>query len=208
MPIGDEAEFSQAILEEAQEEADHTVDLARREAERILAGARDELEKIYIAESPQAKTQQAATRHNQIIASAELEARRKILLVQERYIQQVQEQVQERLRQLRSGEQYPRVLQSLIQQGLQELEGDTFDVLVAEEDRKFVTSTMLQELQQETGKIVHLSEHTQDGITGAIIQRADQRVVCDNSFQAIMRREQTPIRLLIAKTLFGERDYE
>jgi vacuolar-type H+-ATPase subunit E/Vma4 len=128
--------------------------------------------------------------------------------VQEQYIQQVQEQVQERLRQFRNDKQYPHVLQSLIQQGLQELEGDTFDVLVATEDRTLVTSTMLQELQQETGKIVNLSEHTPDGITGAIIQRTDQRVVCDNSFQAIIQREQTPIRLLIARTLFGERDYE
>ncbi len=222
MSIGQETDFSQAILDEAREEADGVVDLARREAERILEGAREELEAIYIAESPQAQKQQASTRYNQIIASAELETRRRALLAQEDVIQQVLEQVRERLQQLRTDERYPNILRALILQGLQELEGETFEALVAPEDRKFVTPALLNELQQHTGKRVSLAEKTPDGptgdfdsmvgdfdsIVGAIVQRADLRVSCDNTFQAIIQREQAPIRLLIAESLFGETDYE
>jgi vacuolar-type H+-ATPase subunit E/Vma4 len=49
-----------------------------------------------------------------------------------------------------------------------------------------------------------LSEQSQTGITGAIIQRIDKRVLCDNSFQAILQRQQNELRLLIAQELFGE----
>jgi V/A-type H+-transporting ATPase subunit E len=206
MSIGQETDFSQAILEEAKEEADSIVSLARREAERILDGAREELEKIYIAESPQAKKQQAAIRYNQIIASAELEARRKILLAQESFIQEVQSQVHDRLQRLREDEQYPHILQALIRQGLRELEGEEFEVLVAPEDRHLLTADVLKALKKATGKTVSLAESSQEGITGAIIQRTDKRVLCDNSFQAIIQREQAPIRLRIAGELFGQ-DY-
>lgn len=204
MSIGNEADFSQAILDEAQQEADGILNLARREAERILEGAHEELEKIYIAESPQAQQQQAATRYHQIVAAAELEARRTILQTQEQYIQQAQATVRERLQALRNEERYPEVLCALIRQGLNELEGDEFAVGVAPEDVPLVTDDMLTSLHEQTGKRATLADTPRDGITGAIITRADQRVVCDNSFQAIMDREQNAIRLLIATALFGD----
>ncbi len=206
MSIGDEADFSKSILEEARQEADGILDLARREAERILQGAREELDKIYIAESPQAKKQQAATRQNQIIAAAELESRRTILLSQEEFIQRVQEQVRNRLEEFRRDQAYAQILQTSILQGLQELEGDAFEVCVAPQDRPLVTAAMLNMLQQQSGKSVTLAEETRDGMIGAFVQRVDGRVVCDNSFQAVMQREQASIRLLIAGSLFGETD--
>jgi vacuolar-type H+-ATPase subunit E/Vma4 len=204
MPLEDEANFSQAILEEATQEAEEIVDRARREAERILDSAREELDQIYLAESPQTVTQKAKTRYNQIIATAELETRKQKLLTQERLITEVQKRVKDRLFQIRSESRYSDHLVSLIHQGVTELEGDTFEVIVAPEDRDLVTNKMLTRLQKKTGKTVVLSEHSQAGITGAIIQRVDKRVLCDNSFQAILQRQQNELRLLIAQELFGK----
>ncbi len=204
MLVEAEADFSQAILEEAKQEADGIVDLARREAERILDGARAELDQIYATESPHVKKQQAQTRYNQIVSAAELEIRRQKLLTQERLIAEVQKQVKERLLQIQNDPRYPDILVSLICRGLTELEGDAFEVIVAPEDRHLVTDEMLTGLREETKETVILSEQSQEGITGVIIQRTDKRVMCDNSFQAILHRQQDELRLLIAQELFGE----
>jgi vacuolar-type H+-ATPase subunit E/Vma4 len=204
MLVEDDTDFSQAILEETKQEAEEIVDRARREAERIFDGARAELDQIYLAESPHAKKQQAQTRYNQIISAAELEVRRQKLLAQERLIAEVQEQVKERLLQARNDPRYPDILVSLIRRGIAELEGETFEIIVAPEDSHLVTDMMLGELCEETGKIITLSKQSQTEITGAIIQRADKRVMCDNSFQAILQRQQNELRLLIAEGLFGE----
>ena len=67
---------------------------------------------------------------------------------------------------------------------------------------------MLSQLRKDTGKTVALDEKSREGVVGAIIQRVDRRVSCDNSFQAIMQREQHDIRLVIATELFGEAEYE
>lgn len=204
MPVEDDTDFSHVILEEAKQEAEEIVDRARREAERILDGARAELDQIYLTEAPQTATQKAKMRYNQIIAAAELETRKQKLLTQEQLIAEVQKRVKERLLQLRNDSGYSAILASLIHQGLIELEGDTFETIVAPEDRELVTDEMLTTLRQETGKTIMLSEQAQAGIVGTIIQRADKRVLCDNSFQAILQRRQNELRLLIAQELFGE----
>jgi vacuolar-type H+-ATPase subunit E/Vma4 len=204
MPVVDETDFSQAVLEEAKQEAEEIVDRARREAERILEGAREELDKIYIAESPQTRKQQAITHYNQIVSAAELETRRKILLAREQYIQEVQEQIKAQFWQLRNEQHYARLLWGLIRDALLKIEGEAFEVIVAPEDRELVTQQELNALCEQTGKTVTLSKRSHEGITGAIIQRVDQRVRCDNSLQAILQREQHTVRLLIAQELFGE----
>jgi vacuolar-type H+-ATPase subunit E/Vma4 len=196
-------DFSHAVLEEAQQEAEGIVNLARREAERILESARAELDQVYLSESPQEKKLKAKTRYTQIVAAAELEAQRQLLLSQERMIAEVQQRVKERLPQIRNDSRYAEILMSLIRQGLTELDGSTFKVLVAPEDRQLVTDEMLTRLHEETGKTVQLSEQSQAGLIGAIIQRTDGRVMCDNSFQAILQRQQDEIRLLIAQELFA-----
>lgn len=204
MPIDDEMDFSQAILREAEQEADDIVNLAQREAERILDTARAELDQVYIAESPQAKTQKAKTRYNQIIAAAELEAQRQILLSQEQIITEVQKRVKAWFLRIRTESQYSDILVFLIRKGLTELDGDAFEIIVASEDRKLVTAEMLDRLREETGKPAVLSEQSEAGIAGAIIQRVDKRVICDNSFQAILQRQQNELRALIAQELFTE----
>ena len=76
MPVEDTTEFSQAILQEAQQEAAEIVGRARREAEHIRANAQAELDQVYLAGSSSEKTQRANLRYNQIVAAAELRAQR------------------------------------------------------------------------------------------------------------------------------------
>jgi vacuolar-type H+-ATPase subunit E/Vma4 len=197
-------DFSHAVLEEAKQEAEGIVNLAKHEAEHILDGARAELDQVYLSESPQEKKMKAKMRYTQIVAAAELEAQRQLLLGQERFVNDVRQRVKERLLHIRQEAHYAEILIALIRQGLSELDGSMFEVIVAPEDRPLVTDAMLKTLQAETGKTVQLAEHSQAGISGAIIHSVDGRAICDNSFQAILQRQQEDLRLLIAQELFGD----
>ena len=203
MPLDTEMDFSQAVLDEAKQEAENIIELARREAERILDGARDELEQEVQQKSPQTATQMAKTRYKQLVASAELEARKQELLAQERLIADVKNQVAERLIALRQDAAYPALLERLILDGLDSLDGEYFDVLVAPEDRELIDEAFLETLQKKSTRKLVLSADSVPGITGVIIQREDGRVQCDNSLQGLLQQREDEIRRVIANTLFG-----
>ena len=204
MPLDTDMDFSQAVLDEARQEAENIIELAKREAERILEGAREELDQETRKESPQAATQMAKTRYKQLVASAELEARKEGLLAQEQLISQVKNQVEDALLALRNDAGYPALLERLICEGLESLDGERFDILVAEEDRERIDAPFLEKLQKKTTRSLALSDKSIPGITGAIIQRADGRVQCDNSLQGILQQREDEIRRVIAKSLFGD----
>ena len=204
MPVETETDFSQAILDEARQEAEGMIDLAKREAERILEGAREELEQAYQTESPKARTQIAKTRYKQIIAAAELESRKHYLLNQERLIATVWQQIADQLRDARTDVSYPNLLKRLIREGISVLDGEQFEIIVAQEDRHVMTQDFLQELSEQAAAKLSLAEISESEMTGVIIQRADKRVRCDNSLLGILQRQEHVIRLEIAQRLFGE----
>ncbi|GAK55006.1 V-type ATP synthase subunit E [Candidatus Vecturithrix granuli] len=202
MPVEDGTEFSQAILDEAKQEADDLVDLARREVEKILDGAREELEQIRIAEQSRAATQKAKMLYKQLVAAAELEARKQKLLKQEALIAEVERQVKDRLLQIRNEARYPDILRRLIRDGLSMLDGQAFEVIVAPEDRSLITEEFLKHLGQEQKASVTLAEDALSEMTGVIVQRVDKRVRCDNTLQRLFERRKHELRLLIAQDLF------
>ena len=206
MPVEDGTEFSKAILDEARQEADDIVDLARREAERILDGAREELEQIRAAEQSRAATQSAKMRYKQLIAAAELETRKQKLLKQEALIAEVIKRSGERLSRIRNENRYPEILTRFIREGLAILDGQAFEVIVAPEDRAYVTEEVLTNLGQEQGVSVTLAEESLPEISGVIVQRVDKRVRCDNTLQRIFERRKNEMRLLIAQDLFEGRE--
>ncbi len=196
------SDFSKAILEEAQQEAEGILDLARREADRIIEDAQGELEDIYQTESPRAATQMAKSRYKQLVAAAELDARKQMILTQERLMAEVERQVKDRLLHLRRDATYPALLAQLTREGLAQLDGDRFDIIVSEDDRSLISDAFLKELMADTGKTLRVSDRSEPGIAGVIIQRADKRVQCDNTLQAIYRRQDEDLRLMIAQQLF------
>lgn len=204
MPLETDMDFSQAVLDEAGREAESIIELAKREAERILEGARDELEQETLKDSPRTATQLAKTRFKQLVASAELEARKQDLLAQEKLMAVVRSRVRERLVALRTDAGYPAQLERLILEGLDALDGERFTILVAPEDRELIDAPFLDALQKKTTRSLSLSAESVPGMTGAIVQREDGRVQCDNSLQNIFQQRENEVRRLIANTLFGE----
>jgi len=194
--------FSQAILQDARQEAEQLLETARREANHIVENARAEVKKVAQSAAAADELQKAKLRYNQTIATAELQAQRQLLLSQERLIAEVQDRVKARLLQMRTAARYPQVLTTLIQRGLAEMEGESFELVVAPEDRALITAPMLQGFQKETGKVVRLSTNSQPEMTGVILQRVDQPIICDYSLQALWRRQQEELRVLVAQELF------
>ena len=204
MPVEDGGEFSRAILEEAKQEASEIIDLAEREGERILEDARAELDKLYQQEDTHAAAQKVKTRYKQLIAAAELDARKQEILAREHLIAEVESQVRERLPLMRDRPEYPSLLVKLIDEGVRELNGEHFEIIVAPEDRELVTADLLNTLHTQTGKTVTFSEKQKPGITGVMVERTDKRVVCDNTLSTIFQRQKDEMRVLIAQDLFGE----
>ncbi|PID58649.1 hypothetical protein CSB45_03645 [candidate division KSB3 bacterium] len=204
MPLDSDMDFSQAILDEARQDAENIINLAVREAERIIDGARDQLAKELGRENPQAATQTAKTRYKQLIASAELESRKQELLAREKLMQAVKDQVAERLLALRGAGRYSALLEQLVLEGLESLDGEDFEILVAPEDRGLIDRAFLEAIQKKSKCRAVLSETSIPGISGAIVQRADGRVQCDKSFQGLLQQRENEVRIEIANTLFGE----
>jgi vacuolar-type H+-ATPase subunit E/Vma4 len=202
MPVEDGTEFSEAILEEAKQEAEGIIDLARREVEKIVDGAREELEQIRITEQSRAAAQKAKMRYKQLVAAAELEARKQKLLKQEALIAQVEQQVKNHLLQIRNEVRYPDILRRLIHDGLSMLDGQAFELIVAPEDRSLVTDEFLKHLSQERKVSVTLAEETLSEMSGVIVQRVDKHVRCDHTLQRLFERRKHEMRLLIAQDLF------
>ena len=198
------SEFARAILEEAHQEADEIIDLARREAERILEDARAELDQAYLKESPQRVTQAAKIRYKQVIAAAELECRKEMLLAQERVIGEVLERIQRRLGQIRQDPAYPDLLRRFILEGVQSLDGESFEIIVASADHPLLTPEWLKSLEQATSKTLTLNAAAPAQITGAIIERSDHRVRSDYSLQGLFNRREQEFRYLISQQLFEE----
>ena len=202
MPVETASDFSKAILEEAQQEAEGILDLAKREADRILEDAQQELENIYRNQTPRAATQMARSRYKQLVAAAELDARKQHILLQERLIAEVEHKVKESLLRLRYDATYPALLARLIQEGLAELSGNEFELLVADEDRSLLTDAMLRDISTRTGKTLRLAEPIEPAMSGVIVRQADKRAQYDNSLQAVFRRQEHEMRMLIAQNLF------
>lgn len=203
MPSGETTDFSQAILEEARQEANGILDMAKREADLILEEARKELQQVYSADSPEAARRIAKTRYKNVVAAAELDARKQALLTQERLIAEVFAQVQHRLSNVRNEPRYPELLSNLIRKGIAELAGEAFEVIADPQDRMFITDAMLKQLARDIGKTLTLSEESRPDMTGCIIRRTDRHVQCDNSFQAMLQRQKENLRLLVAQELFA-----
>ncbi len=204
MPVETASDFSKAILEEAQQEADNILDLARREADRILEDAQGELDQIYQTESPRTATQLAKSRYKQLVAAAELDARKQHIVTQERLLHTVERRVQEELLRLRHEATYSNLLTQLIKEGLSQLDGEQFELIVSEEDRSLMTDAFLKELMAGTEKTLRVSDLSESGISGVIIRRTDNRAQCDNTLQAIYRRQEHELRLIIAQQLFDD----
>lgn len=190
------------IMEEAFQEAEAILEKAEREAYDIRE---ESLKKQAQLQSSRGNDQD----HLDIFfmkaktaSQAELQARMEIIQAKETFLTTVLEEVKEEFFSLPKQSDYPLLLQKLIIDGLENLDGDQFVFRLNEPDRAFISRAWIKEIEQKMGKEVTFDDHYLPGRGGVIIQRLDGRLLYDNTLEAIFRRWQEKLRSIAAERLF------
>ncbi len=187
--------LASAIVAQAEEEAAKTRESAKVEAERIVAQAEAEaLESRAGASREEMERVRKETATE--LALARFDARRRFLNAREELIEAVFADASKGLEELRKGDSYSHLLTDLAREAFDSLDGDSFLVLVAPEDKATVERVL-----NDAGRVEIAADPDVRG--GCVVWQKDRRAYYDNSFTAIVERERPLLRPLVAEWLLG-----
>jgi vacuolar-type H+-ATPase subunit E/Vma4 len=107
----------------------------------------------------------------------------------------------QRLKDFRNEPDYRRFLLSCIEEGINNLPGNAFEVELKAEDQAFLEAELESMAGRLDAKIDVTPSAALDG--GARIYTADRRLLIDNTFSARLKRAEEEIRREIWRTIFG-----
>ncbi|KXB08516.1 hypothetical protein AKJ55_00835 [candidate division MSBL1 archaeon SCGC-AAA382M17] len=185
-----------SILEKAEAEADKKIsraeEKAENEKEKIMEKGRSEAEK----------------EKQRILASARSKKRQEKLKAREEIIQETFEKAKDELSKLRKSDDYPEILKDLIIEGGKSIGGKDLKVLMSEKDKNLISekskSEMEEKISEKTGEETSIEmDFTLTEINGgAIIQRKNGNIACDNTLEARLERQKDSLRKEVAQILF------
>jgi vacuolar-type H+-ATPase subunit E/Vma4 len=186
------------VLQEAEAMARREMEDARQASEQLQKKAREEAE----AEAEQILRQaerESATLRRSIASSAEIEGKRRWLVVRERLIEQALDRTRGLLKESAGVKSRRRVLLRMLVEAVREAGGGQVSFQTAEADQGLVTTGFLDEARDLLGREGISAElhpmGSLGGITGGVIVRADGgRLVVDNSLEARMERQEAALR--------------
>lgn len=195
------------IREKAEKEKESILEDAKSEAEEKIseAGKKAEDEKENIMERGQREAEKEKQR---ILASARSKRRQKHLEAREKIIQDTFEKAKKELSNLRKRNEYPDILKNLIVSGGASVGGKELEVLMSEKDKDLISedakSEIAEKISEKTGEETSLKMNfTLKNIDGgAIVQRKNGNIACDNTLEARMEREKDSLRKEVARILF------
>lgn len=199
--------LSKVLLEDASHEARMILDKARKEASGIKE------EGVRVAEELQRTQKKSRSQVDlvcykaKMISLAEFKARSEILARKEEILNGILSQLRREFLSLPGKEGYPELLERLIEDALKHLEGEgrEFFCQINAEDQRILLPQVLERIGAKLVKGISLDTEPVAISGGAIVQRADQRVLYDNSLEAIFERKRQHMRCMAAEFLFGNR---
>ena len=206
--IGDVEALKNQILSQAQEQATRTLDRARRVSERDMVYAREEAEEIRSGHKAEVSPLVEAEKRK-YIASAEMEARRKLLERKEQLVSRIFTEAEDRLEELRGTDTYVDIVSGLIEEGVASIGGDAI-VEYGKKDRDVFTpeamSLMEDRVAKFLGKTLQVQfRHVGDNVSaGVVIRSKDGRIVVDNSFSGRLNRLRGELRGEVSEMLLQE----
>jgi vacuolar-type H+-ATPase subunit E/Vma4 len=193
--------LARAILAQAESEAKKIKQAAEVTAQQLVAEAEREAgkqrEAALLVQADRTKRESAST-----LAAARLETRQRILEAREELIDRVFAKVEERFEGLRKDPAYRRILVDLVREGAAALEGENFIVAVTTDDYD-LASQALRSMPLE-GKQIEVRPDEQVHGGGCIIWQSDRRSFYDNTFDSIIARHRSRLRMLVAEILWGK----
>lgn len=192
---------------------------SEQKAEEILAGAKAETDEILSDAKKEAEKRkkwlvqkgerEALQEKQRIISDARLKARKLEWRVKEELIAQVMNDAKQRIRKVKEGgfqgKDYSVILCDLIKEAAMSAGGGDLEVLLSEDEGKYVSQCDLDEIAEEVGKTcIVLSDGTLTGLGGVIIKTKDGRIEVNNTFEKRIERHSSTLRAEIVKVLWGE----
>ena len=190
------------IHREVQQEAEAAIRRAEEEAARILARAEQEARE-QARQIIEKATRAAQAKSKRMTLSADLIARKEILIEKNQAIRSCYQGVLEKLNQM-SDQAYLEIIKKMLLAGYTP---DMTEVVFSEKDKGRVNQHLIDQVNkilQERGHKgqLKLSREHRD-IEGGFILKGN-RIEINNSFSAILKYQQSDLEAEIARTLFGE----
>jgi len=195
--------IAKEILEDAEKEAKAIILRAEAQAEKILEEAREEAEKRYESIIKEHERKMKAE-ERQSASLFELEAKNKLLKVKEELIEEVYEEVLNRLREYVLTEDYVSCLLKLISQASERIPSKELEIRLNDRDYKRLTEKHLLNLSRKMGVKLIKSEKRISCIGGVVVASPDGKIVVDNTFENRLKSLKNILRTRIAKILFQE----
>lgn len=188
------------------------------EKEKILKEAEEEAEKVKSASRERAQSEaeeiiqegeaEADAMERRVLSSARMKSRRRRLEARDEMIKNVFTNAMKELKDLREKrEEYTKTVKDLIRSGGIVVDGGNLEALILEGDdplSKEQIEKLSSDISEKTGKDTSLKLLNElDNVSGgAIVQKSDGSMRCDNTFEARLERMKDSLRTEVAEMLF------
>jgi vacuolar-type H+-ATPase subunit E/Vma4 len=198
------------ILDDAQREATALVEQAQKSAETSLANESERARQKALNEirsGSETNDDRIRAIRETVFAEARRKANWMVLSEKELAVNGVLNEVRENLCSLAHSKKYIRTLGRLIVDGGVALGGGKLEVALNEIDSRLpldlgsMAEVVAEKTQTESE--LQISREYVKTSGGAIIRKAEGRILVDNTFEAILKRSEPHVILKIAKVLFG-----
>ena len=205
-------EILERIIQDAKEKAETIVEDAKKYAETLIAKQR-QMGHQSAEKEAYSLLKRAENDADIIRGKVSMDIKRRagwiVLDEKDRLITDVLDEVKSRLEGMQKSEEYLQVLEKLIVDAGAVLGGGTLDVLLNENDKKLPLKLgeLEKRVSDRSGVKTKLRLSKQKIVaSGAIVKTADDRIIVDNTFEAILRRREKELKLKIAQILFSNAD--
>jgi vacuolar-type H+-ATPase subunit E/Vma4 len=189
-----------AIAEAGLKEAEILLEQARLQAENTARDTAQQADRQY-QEAMISSKSQAVAEARQMVDTAELAAKRRVMTFHRQLIQEMMDALTERLKRFRTQPAYERFLIIAAQEAIGHLASPEVIIEVAERDADIIRSH-LNELSHNGTPGIHIRfTNAFDG--GVRVFTADNKMMFDNSFTARCGRMENDIRQEIWRTIGG-----
>lgn len=194
------------IMEQAEKQANEILEEARKRAAKVIEEAEKRAERK-ASEILRRGTEEAERERRKVIAEAKLKARQMVTKAKEEGIKKAFEEARKKLEEIASSKDYAQILEKIIERSAVALGGGELEVVLPGQHANISLNLerIAEEVSKKTGVKTTLekAKETVYATGGAIVRRKDGGVLINNTFEAILEREEKNLRIKVAKILFG-----
>jgi vacuolar-type H+-ATPase subunit E/Vma4 len=202
-PVDESIEMlSQAVMREAQNEAEQVLSRAKEDAHKIMQDAQNQAEAERKAILERASLDEERTRR-QMVAAAQIKARTMQLKKREELLDKVFGEAHRQLSSLQQWSDYDRIALDLLREALANLHTDSALIQADKETLQYLTDEVLEKISKELNVKLQVKGSLNQGI-GVVVETEDGRRRFDNTLEVRLDRMQDALRAPVYRLLVGE----